>query len=77
MILQWKALLKNYYININNIKELNTEEVIIGIAANKSDLYENQEVRREEGAQFAKKLIAYFMKQVQWIMKVLKRLLKD
>ena len=30
------------------------EEVIIGIAANKYDLYERQEVIKEEGEQFAK-----------------------
>ena len=41
----------NYY--IKEFKKLN-EEPIIGIAANKCDLFECQEVNREEGEEFAK-----------------------
>ena len=43
----------NYYY-IQKVKELNKEEVIIGIAANKYDLIERQKVSKEEGEQFAK-----------------------
>jgi GTPase SAR1 family protein len=43
----------NYW--IQTVKQLlNKEEVIIGIAANKYDLIEYQEVSKEEGEQFAK-----------------------
>ena len=40
---------------INVVKEVNkNEEIIFGIAANKSDLFENQVISKEEGEKFAK-----------------------
>ena len=44
--------LNDWIQHVNKI--VNKEEVIIGIAANKYDLYERQEVIKEEGEQFAK-----------------------
>ena len=49
----------NHWINL--VKEVNgNRNLIIGIAANKSDLYENAEVNREEGEEYAKKINALY-----------------
>ena len=49
----------NHWINL--VKEVNgNRNLIIGIAANKSDLYENTEVNREEGEEYAKKINALY-----------------
>ena len=46
---------------INNVKESNTNKnVIYGIAANKSDLYEQKVVDKKEGEEFAKNNKALF-----------------
>ena len=42
------------------IKMNERDKMIIGIAANKSDLYENTEVNREEGEEYAKKINALY-----------------
>ena len=45
----------------NLVKEVNeNRNLIIGIAANKSDLYENIEVNKEEGEEYAKKINALY-----------------
>ena len=49
----------NFWINL--VKEVNeNRNLIIGIAANKSDLYENSEVNKEEGEEYAKKINALY-----------------
>jgi len=49
----------NFWINL--VKEVNeNRNLIIGIAANKSDLYENIEVNKEEGEEYAKKINALY-----------------
>ena len=49
----------NFWINL--VKEVNeNRNLIIGIAANKSDLYENTEVNREEGEEYAKNINALY-----------------
>ena len=49
----------NHWINL--VKEVNgNRNLIIGIAANKSDLYENTEVNREEGEEYAKNINALY-----------------
>ena len=49
----------NHWINL--VKEVNgNRNLIIGIAANKSDLYENTEVNKEEGEEYAKNINALF-----------------
>ena len=49
----------NFWINL--VKEVNeNRNLIIGIAANKSDLYENTEVNKEEGEEYAKNINALF-----------------
>ena len=42
------------------IKMNERDKMIIGIAANKSDLYENTEVNREEGEEYAKNINALY-----------------
>ena len=49
---------KDYW--YNQIKENSNKDVIIAIAANKSDLYETREVSIEEGEEFAKSIDAIF-----------------
>ena len=44
----------------NEIKENSNKDVIIAIAANKSDLYETREVSNEDGEEFAKSIGAIF-----------------
>ena len=49
----------NHWINL--VKKVNeNRNLIIGIAANKSDLYENTEVNKEEGEEYAKKINALY-----------------
>ena len=50
--------LKKYW--YNQIKESATSDIIIAIAANKCDLYEDEKVKEEEGREFAKEIGAYF-----------------
>ena len=50
--------LKKYW--YNQIKESTTPDIIIAIAANKCDLYEDEKVKEEEGREFAKEIGAYF-----------------
>ena len=50
--------LKKYW--YNQIKESATPDIIIAIAANKCDLYEDEKVKEEEGREFAKEIGAYF-----------------
>ena len=56
---------KKSFVNLNEfykelIKMNERDKMIIGIAANKSDLYENTEVNREEGEEYAKKINALY-----------------
>jgi len=53
------------FLNLNEfykelIKMNERDKMIIGIAANKSDLYENTEVNKEEGEEYAKKINALY-----------------
>ena len=50
--------LKNYW--YNDIKEHCDSDVVIGIAGNKSDLYENEEVSEQEARDFAESIGAVF-----------------
>ena len=50
--------LKNYW--YNQIKENAPKDVIIAIAANKSDLYEERQVEDDDGEEFAKSIGAFF-----------------
>ena len=49
---------KNYW--YNQIKENAPKDVIIAVAANKSDLYEEKQVSDEDGEEFAKSIGAIF-----------------
>jgi len=49
----------NYWVNATR-EELGNEEVIFGVAANKIDLFENEEIDSNEGMEFAKILGAIF-----------------
>ena len=40
---------------LNIVKEVNNEKIILGIAANKADLYDKAKVTDEQGKQYAKK----------------------
>ena len=60
-----KIFMKNTNIALNQFYEelisINTEnKMIIGVTANKSDLYENAEVTKEEGEDYANKIKASF-----------------
>ena len=50
--------LNEFYEELININK--RDKMIIGIAANKSDLYENSEVNKEEGEEYAKNINALF-----------------
>jgi len=50
--------IQNYW--YNQVKNTTSEEIIIAIAANKSDLYENEEVNEEEARKFAHEIGAIF-----------------
>ena len=50
--------IKNYW--YNQIKENAPKDVIIAVAANKSDLYEEKQVSDEDGEEFAKSIGAIF-----------------
>ena len=50
--------IKNYW--YNNIKNIIDKDTIIGLAGNKSDLYENEQVTKEEGQQYAQEIKAIF-----------------
>ena len=50
--------LNEFYEELININK--RDKMIIGIAANKSDLYENTEVNKEEGEEYAKNINALF-----------------
>ncbi len=41
---------------LNMVKEINSDNIILGIAANKADLYKNAKVSDEEGKKYAKKI---------------------
>ena len=41
---------------LNIIKEINSDNIIVGIAANKADLYKNSKVSDEQGKKFAKQI---------------------
>ena len=41
---------------LNTIKEINSDKIILGIAANKADLYKKAEVTDEEGKAYAKEI---------------------
>ena len=43
-----------------NLKELEGEEITLGVAGNKSDLYDQEQVSEEEGENFAKSINARF-----------------
>ena len=49
---------KDYW--YNQIKDNSNKDVILAIAANKSDLYEKREVSNEEGEEYAKSIGAFF-----------------
>ena len=46
---------------LNIVKEINNENIILGIAANKADLYQNAKVTDEQGKQYAEKIKASWM----------------
>ena len=50
--------LNEFYEELININK--RDKMIIGIAANKSDLYENAKVNKEEGEEYAKKINALY-----------------
>ena len=41
---------------LNIIKEINSDKIIVGIAANKADLYKNSQVSDEQGKKYAKQI---------------------
>ena len=41
---------------LNIVKEINSDNIILGIAANKADLYKNNQVSDEKGKTYAKKI---------------------
>ena len=49
--------LQKYWINV--VKQ-NTQDIILGIAANKSDLYEDEKVDEEKGRKFAQEHNGFF-----------------
>ena len=49
----------DYWVNKAK-EEINTEKVIFGLAGNKIDLFDNSQVEKEEGEEYAKKILAYF-----------------
>ena len=51
--------LKDYW--YEQIKQLGSKDIIIAIAANKSDLYEEKQVSNEDGEAFAKEIHAIFV----------------
>ena len=51
--------IKNYW--YKQVEESGRKDVIYAVAANKSDLYEEQKVKDEEGEEFAKSINAIFM----------------
>ena len=50
--------IKGYW--YEQIKETAPDDLIIAIAANKCDLYDNEEVKEEEGREFAEKIGAFY-----------------
>ena len=50
--------IKNYW--YNNVKSIIAKDTVLGIAGNKSDLYENEQVTKEEGQQYAQEIKAVF-----------------
>jgi small GTP-binding protein len=50
--------LKNYW--IDKINEYNSNDLTLAVAANKSDLYMKEQVKEEEGREFAQKIGAIF-----------------
>ncbi len=63
----------NYW--INEIKDLNDKNIILGIAANKIDLFDKKVVSNEEGEKFAKDNNLEFFETILIIMEVLKKYL--
>ena len=53
------TLMKKYW--YKKINELENKDIIIAIVANKSDLYEEQQVANETGEEFAKEIGAIFV----------------
>jgi len=51
--------MKNYW--YEQVKDIQTENLILAIAANKSDLYEERQVENETGEEFAKSINAIFV----------------
>jgi len=51
--------MKNYW--YEQVKDIQTENLILAIAANKSDLYEERQVQNETGEEFAKSINAIFV----------------
>ena len=51
--------MKNYW--YEQVKDIQTENLILAIAANKSDLYEERQVENNEGEEFAEKINAIFV----------------
>ena len=51
--------MKTYW--YEQVKDIQTENLILAIAANKSDLYEKRQVENEEGEEFAKSINAIFV----------------
>lgn len=67
---------KNYQIFIKILEINNKDKIIIGLIANKSDLYENQQIDIEEGKKYANVINSIFFKILQKNMNVLKMFLK-
>ena len=59
------------------IQILGKENVVYGVAANKSDLYENEEVKYEEGEAFAKSINAIIKETTAMNHKQIEELITD
>ena len=72
---------KNYQIFIKIIEINNKDKIIIGLIANKSDLYENQQIEREEGKKYANDINAIFFentaKEHECIENVFKEIIRE
>ena len=72
---------KNYQIFIKIIEINNKDKIIIGLIANKSDLYENQQIDIEEGKKYANDINAIFFentaKEHECIENVFKEIIRE
>ena len=72
---------KNYQIFIKILEINNKDKIIIGLIANKSDLYENQQIEREEGKKYANDINAIFFentaKEHECIENVFKEIIRE